>query len=231
MFGFNRGQIVGNWYVEMEEFFSSLAFLQGTPAVFIVVITAALLLFIKSWPGSLAALTVQYLVAGLLFAWILEPQMAGVKLVVGLFVCLILYLTGRQVGWGDPLVDIINTSGHTISIGPLTITTDMLVRSSLALAVGAVALIFLPRSEDANLPGTLALAAYVLIVLGLLTLGYHLRPYKAGLGLLTFLTGFDLLYSTLAFSTSLLIFFVAIQLVTALVITFLTHRRYFALIN
>jgi hypothetical protein len=104
----------------------------------------------------------------------------------------------------------------------------MLVRAALALAVGAAALIFLPRSEDANLPNTLALAAYVLVVLGLLGLGYHLRPYKAGLGLLTFLTGFDLLYSALAFSNSLLIFFAAAHLAIALVITYLTQRRYFA---
>jgi hypothetical protein len=104
----------------------------------------------------------------------------------------------------------------------------MLIRSALALAVGAVALIFLPRSENANLPGVLALAAYVLVSLGLVTLGYHLQPYKAGLGLLTFLTGFDLLYSALAFSNGLLIFFTVAHLSTALVIAYLTQRRYFA---
>ena len=210
----------------MEEFFGNLAFLQGTPAVLIVAITAVVLLFLKSWRGSLVALIIQYLVAGLLFAWVLEPEMAGIKLIVGLFVCLILYLTGSQVGWGQYKVDINRDIGRPVSIGPFTIASDILVRGAMALGVGAVALIFLPRPEDANLPGVFALAAYLLVALGLLGLGYHLRPYKAGMGLLTFLTGFDLLYSALAFSNSLLIFFAAVQLITAVVVSYMTHRRY-----
>lgn len=220
--------------LSMVEFFEKLAFLQGAPAVFIVVITAALLLFLKSWRWSLAVLLVQYIMAGLLFAWVLEPQMAGTKLVVSLFVCLMLYLTGHQVGWDDKLVDISKENrqpDRLVSIGPLTVPADLLIRSALALAVGAVALIFLPRSEEAAFPGALALAAYVLVALGLLTLGYHLRPFKAGLGFLTFLTGFDLLYSALAFSNSFMIAFTAAQLVTALIITYLVQRRYFAFIE
>jgi hypothetical protein len=107
----------------------------------------------------------------------------------------------------------------------------MLLRPALALIVGAVALLFLPRSEDAVLPGTLAVGAYALVALGLITLGVHLRPYKAGIGLLTFLTGFDLLYSALAFSNTLLIFFAAAHLSTALAISYLTQRRYLAYLN
>lgn len=215
----------------MDAFFGKIDFLQGTPAVIILVITAVLLLYLKSWRGSLVVLIVQFLIAGLLFASFLEPQMAGIKLIVGLFVCLILYLTGSQVSWGEQEVDIIKDSGRPVSIGPLTVSSDTLVRSALALGVGAVALIFLPRSENAVLPGTVAVGAYVLVALGLIGLGYHLRPYKAGMGLLTFLTGFDLLYSALAFSNSLLIFFAAIQLVTALVISSMTHRRYTAAVQ
>ena len=217
--------------VTMEELLGNLAFLQGIPAVLIVVLTAALILFLRAWRWSLAVLAVQYVIAGLLFAWILEPQMAGVKLIVGLFTCIILYLTGRQVGWGGFSVDVnegVSRSSRPVSIGPLTLPADMLLRPALALIVGAVCLLFLPRSDGATLPGALAVAGYVLIVLGLITLGVHLRPYKAGMGLLTFLTGFDLLYSALAFSNTLLVFFTAAHLATALVVTFLTQRRYFA---
>lgn len=212
----------------MENFFGNFAFLQGTPAVLLVTLTAVLLLFLKSWQVSLAALIIQYLVAGLLFAWILEPELAGIKLIVGLFVCLILYLTGRQVDWGNLEVDIKRKPGRPVSIGPLTISSHILVRSAMALGIGAVALVILPRSEEANLPGVLAIGAYVLVALGLLGLGNHYRPYKAGMSFLTFLTGFDLLYNALAFSNIMLIFFAATQLAAALVITYLTHRRYFA---
>lgn len=218
----------------MEELFGNLAFLQGTPAVLLIVLTAAILLLLRDWRWSLAVLVVQYLLAGLLFAWILEPNMAGVKLIVGLFVCLILYLTGRQVEWGKFLVDINKgdaQSRRLVTIGPFTVPAEMLLRSAMALFVGAVALLFLPRSEEATLPGTLAVAAYALVTLGLVTIGVHKRPFKGGIGLLTFLIGFDLLYSALAFPNRLLIFFTVAQLATALVVTFLTQRRYLAYIN
>lgn len=215
----------------MEQLLNSLAFLQGVPAVFLVIFTAVILLFIQDWRWSLAALIVQYLIAAILFAWTLEPGMAGIKLIVGLFTSLILFLTSRQVSWGQNSVDItesVSRSGRPVTIGPLTLPADMLLRPAMALMVGAVALLILPRSADAPMPGTYALAAYALVVLGLITLGVHLRPFKAGLGLLTFLTGFDLLYSALAFSDTLLIFFTIAHLATALAITYLTQRRYFA---
>jgi hypothetical protein len=218
----------------MEELLGNLAFLQGIPAVLLIVLTAAILLFLRDWRWSLALLAVQYLVAGLLFAWVLEPNMAGLKLITGLFACLLLFLTGGQVGWGAFSVEIkdgLAQSGRPVTIGPITLPADMLLRPALALIVGAVALLFLPRSEDAVLPGTLAVGAYALVALGLITLGVHLRPYKAGIGLLTFLTGFDLLYSALAFSNTLLIFFAAAHLSTALAISYLTQRRYLAYLN
>lgn len=220
--------------VTMEELLGNLAFLQGIPAVLLVVLTGALLLFLRDWRWSLAVLATQYVIAALLFAWILEPQMAGLKLIMGLFTCIILYLTGRQVDWGKYLVDInegVSRSGRPVTIGPLTMPADMLLRPALALIVGAVCLLFLPRSEEAMLPGALAVGAYMLVVLGLSTLGVHLRPYKAGMGLLTFLTGFDLLYSALAFSNTLLVFFTVAHLAAALIVTYLTQRRYLGYMN
>lgn len=218
----------------MEGLLGNLAFLQGTPAVLLAVLTAALLLFLRDWRWSLAVLVVQYIAAALLFAWILEPNMAGVKLIAGLFTCLILYFTGRQVDWGDFLDDSIETvsgSGRPVSIGPITLPADMLLRPALALFMGAVALLFLPRPEGANLPGAVAVGGYALVAIGLIIVGVHLRPYKAGMGLLTFLTGFDLLFSALAFSNTLVVFFTAVQLATVLAATFLTQRRYFASFN
>jgi hypothetical protein len=216
----------------MADLFQNFAFLQGTPAVLLIAGTAALILFLRDWRWSLAALVVQYLAAGLLFAGLLEPQMAGVKVVVGLFTCLILYLTGRQVEWHYPFIDISSSSKRperTVSIGPLAVPAGMLLRSALALVVGAVTLLLLPRSEQNPLPGLVALAAYLLIVMGLVTLGVHLQPYKAGMGLLSFLTGFDLLYSALAFSSTMLIFFTAAHLLVALVISYMTQRHYLSL--
>lgn len=218
----------------MEELLGNLAFLQGVPAVFLVVLTAALLLFLEDWRWSLAVLAVQFVVAGLLFAWVLEPNMAGLKMIVGLFTCLMLYFTGRQVGWGVDLVDISNClgkDGRLVTIGPITLPAEKLIRSALALLVGAIALLFLPPAGDTTMAVTLELAAYVLVALGLVTVGVHERPFRAGIGLLTYLTGYDLLYSGLAFSKSLMIFFTAVYLITALTINFLAQRRYSASIN
>jgi hypothetical protein len=218
----------------MEELLRNLAVLQGVPAVLFVVLTAALLLILQDLRWAVSMLAVQYAVAGLLFAWILEPNMAGLKLIVGLFVCLMLYFTGRQVGWGTGLVDISEDGiedGRLVSIGPIILPSEKLVRAALALLVGAVALLFLPPAGDTTIPVALELAAYVLVALGLVAVGVHERPFRVGIGLLTFLTGFDLLYSGLAFSKSLIIFFTAVYLAIALITNFLSHRQYVASIK
>jgi len=52
------------------------------------------------WRLALFTLIVQYLAASLLFVDLLDPRLAIIKLFVGMFVCLILYMTARQVDYG-----------------------------------------------------------------------------------------------------------------------------------
>ena len=77
-----------------------LDFLRGLPAAYLALLAAGILTVIWDWRVAILALVVQYFAVGLLYAEVLDPRLAIVKLLVGVFVCLILYFTARQVGWG-----------------------------------------------------------------------------------------------------------------------------------
>ena len=72
------------------EFLNFFDFLRGYPSAYLVMITAALILIVRDWRWSLLFLALQYLVAGFLFADVLLPHLAFMKVLVGMFVCLIL---------------------------------------------------------------------------------------------------------------------------------------------
>ncbi len=74
--------------------------LRGYPAVIIILVTASLIALFWDWRLALFALIVQYLDVSLLFADLLDPRLAVIKLLVGMFVCLILYMTARQINYG-----------------------------------------------------------------------------------------------------------------------------------
>jgi uncharacterized MnhB-related membrane protein len=75
-------------------------YLRGEPAVLILLVTAAIVALFWDWRLALFALIVQYLVAALLFIDLLDPRLAIIKVLVGMFVCLMLYFTARQVNYG-----------------------------------------------------------------------------------------------------------------------------------
>ena len=64
------------------EFLAYLNFLRGTPAAILVLLTASLILILPDWRWLLLALILQYLVAGLLFADVLPPHLAFMKVLV-----------------------------------------------------------------------------------------------------------------------------------------------------
>jgi hypothetical protein len=94
-----------------------LGFLRGSPAVYLVLLTAVIIVISWDWRLSLATLAGQYLVAGLLFVEILDPRLAMVKVLAGLFVCIILAITAGQVNWGRLPTDV--TSAEMTQLEPV----------------------------------------------------------------------------------------------------------------
>jgi hypothetical protein len=197
-------------------------------------LTAAVIVVVRDWRGSLFALLAQYLVAAVLFAEVLDPRLAIVKLFIGLFICLILYFTARQVRWGQLPEDVTEAEAvqlrqsRSIRFGPFLLPTNtpfrFLLVATVALAIWTVA-----QRPDYQLPLAaphINLAVYALCGLGLLGVSLTSEPLKAGMGLITFFTGFELYYNVLEQSVAMLVMLAVANLLMALVIAYLVQARH-----
>lgn len=212
-------------------------FMRGLPSVYVVLLTAVIIIVAWDWRVVLLALAGQYLAAGLLFVDVLDPRLAIVKLFAGLFVCLILYMTARQVNYGRLPVDVSAQEAaglrleNRVRVGPYLLPTSLPFRIFAALfaIVAAWALAQRPEFVLPALPvelDHLNLAVYGLGVMGLFGLGLTADPLRAGLGVLMFMTGVELYYSVLEQSIAMLALLAIGNLVLALVISYLTQARH-----
>ena len=74
-----------------------LEFLRGYPAAMLVLLTAVIIILSWDWRVSLSALAIQYFAIALLYADILPPQLAIIKL-FGWLVCLPYFIHHRAAG-------------------------------------------------------------------------------------------------------------------------------------
>lgn len=218
------------------------AFLRGMPAVYLILLTAVIIVITWDWRPALLALITQYLVAGLLFVDVLDPRLAIVKPLNGLFICLILYLTGRQINAGRlppasrppeqarPLPFGMRLKG---ALPPPATRPSIPIPLRLLLTLIITLLLFtLGQRPEYRLPAIpddlshLNTAIYILAGLGLLGAGLNSEPLKAGLALLTFLTGFELFYSALDQSVTVLAALAAVDLIITLVIAYLAQAHH-----
>ncbi len=215
------------------EFLDFLSFLQGTLGIAVVLITAAIIFVVRDWRLSLLALAIQYLVVGFLSSGAIPAYMAFMKAVVGLFVTLMLYIAARQVNWGNLPTDVSPEEAvqikqdRLIRLGPYMLPIDTPFRLLLGIAIGLLvvaishrALLQLPIvSADMNI-ASIGLTAYGLVGMSLTT-----EPFKAGLGLLMFMTGFELFYSSLEQSAAMLVMLAKLNLILTLAISYLVQSR------
>jgi hypothetical protein len=211
-----------------------LDFLRGDPAAYGALATATIILIVWDWRVTLLALMAQYLIASFLFVDLLDPRLVNVKVLTGLFVCLMLYITGRQVNWGRLPEDVseeeltLLSQQRGVRVGPYSLPTSTPFRATLALVMILVVLTLSQRPEY-HLPalsGELShfnLAVFALIGMGLLTMSLTSEPLQAGMGVLMSLTGFELFYSALEQEVTILVSLAAVNLVVTLAIAFLTQ--------
>ena len=205
-----------------------LDFLRGMPATYLILLAGLVVVAVWEWRLSLFALTLQYLVATLLFIEVLEPRLAIVKLFVGLFVCLMLYFTARQTQ-PPPPPDSPPTraaAGSPRDWFLARMTPDsLLFRIFLALLLLFV-LFSLARRPGNQLPAVPAfvnLAVYGLTGLGLLGLTLTTQPLRAGMALLMVMLGFELFYNSLEQSVLMLVVLAIINLAIAIAIAYLAQ--------
>ncbi|GJM40934.1 MAG: hypothetical protein DHS20C20_12160 [Ardenticatenaceae bacterium] len=211
--------------------------LRGFTAAYAVLVTAVLVIIIWDWRLALAALAAQYFFAGLLFVDLLDPRLAMVKLLAGWFACLILYFTARQVNWGGRPKDVVPEElsnvvpEKTYQVGPLHIPASLPLRLLLVLLMLWLITSLFQRPDFA-LPAIgeslsyLSLAILALVVLGLLGLALTGEPLKAGMGVFMFFTGFELFYSAVNQSATMLIVLAGVTLGLALVVSYLVQMRH-----
>jgi len=220
-----------------------LAFLRGAPSVFVVLLAAAVA--VVFWDVALSpgkdragvplsgslfifpALLALYLVGGLLFVDVLDPRLAVVSVIGGVFVALILLVTGRQVRWGRRPA----APGQMRQLGRLSVAGRTVLRLGLSATVLLVVLL-LARRGAIVLPGVLEGAAYLhaavlgLVGLGLVGVATAAEPLPGGVGLLVFLQGFALYYCMVDPSLPMVVALIILQLVVALVASYLAQARH-----
>jgi hypothetical protein len=182
----------------------SVSFLAAMPAVAGLLITAGILVVAREWRLNVIALTVQYFFVVLLLTRQIQLEVAAVKGLIGWLICMVFYLTERRA-------DALERSAEAGKPVPaqrwqrwmMSARASFHLLAVILIAVAAyTAALRIPLPET-EVPRDITLACYLLAGLGVLLIGISESPMQVGLGLLTCLSGFDLVYVALEPSLAL----------------------------
>lgn len=179
-------------------------------AVIVLVITSAGLLFVEDWRWSIVLLAVQYLGMFVLTLQHWPIGMASVKVVAGWMSAAILGMT--RSGLSDDASDGENTSPGGRLFRLFAAATVVLIVAVVTPAVDTL-------MADAGFAVTHG--SLLLIGMGLLHLGVSARILRVAIGLMTVLSGFEIIYSTVEGSILVAALLAVINLGLALVGSYL----------
>jgi len=197
-----------------------ISFLAAMPAVAGLLITAGTLVVTRDWRLNVIALTAQYFFVVLLMTQMIRLEVAAVKGLIGWLICMVFYLTERRAGTLQQLraADEPDSSKRWQRWILSARASFFLLAGILVTVAAYTAALRFPLPEVA---AHITLACYLLAGLGLLLIGLSERPMQVGLGLLTFLSGFDLFYAALEPSLAVSGFLGAASFLIALAVTYL----------
>lgn len=227
----------------LPQILNQLQFVTQEVALLGLLITACIILIGRDWRVSIMALLAQYILVGLVLSRLVRPDIATLKVMIGAFICPILFLSVRQVSAGSFSITL-SVSNPESSGQPHSAdwwrSTYLIVsflrgknRRRRPAATGFIFRVFVSLllilvaftlSSTFALPGlsaTVNTAVFWLVLAGLGTLILTEDPMKVGLGLFTTLTGFELFYATAEQSLLLTGLWGAVNLLIALVIGYL----------
>ncbi|HNT25623.1 MAG TPA: hypothetical protein PKM21_14730 [Anaerolineales bacterium] len=179
-------------------------------ALVLATLTALALLISRDWRWSIAAIAIQYLAAFVLVSISWPLEMAIAKMIAG-------WMAGAILGMA------MANAPEAWESKELAVQSARLFR---LLAAGTVFIILLGIAPTAAdwLPGinTFALWSSLLLMgMGLLQLGLTTQPPRVALGLLTVLTGFEILYAAVESSTLVAGLLASVNLFIALACAYL----------
>ncbi|MCX7683292.1 MAG: hypothetical protein N2508_15230 [Anaerolineae bacterium] len=216
----------------LPDLVARLSFLAAIPAVAGILITANILVVSREWRLNIFALIVQYFFVVMLMTRLIRLEVAAIKGLIGWMICMVFYLTERR---GADLARAVRTS---VEVQPeagsarswqrwtMTARTAFYLLAGLLVSVAAymAALRFpLPREV---IPPDISLACYLMVGLGLLVIGLSETPMQVGMGLLTFLAGFDLFYVAVEPSLVVVGLIGAVSFLIALAASFLRAAQF-----
>jgi hypothetical protein len=208
----------------MDVFTDIFAFFAGAPAIVGLFLTALIIFLTSDQRLALAALLAQYVLIGLSLTRFIQPEVAAVKILVGILVVPILYLGTR--GLHPPSADVSPQGRSSMRLlgpvgwdaGPMGLPFRFL---TFLLAVLVVTYL-LGRLHLPQVPTDVAFVALWLGCMGILGLILGGSSLRLACALLTILSGFEMAYSGLERSLAIAGFYGALTLLTALAFSYLS---------
>ncbi len=179
--------------------------------VIILFITGSALALMRPQPRSMLILAAQYIAVSWLASTSLPAAGVVAKLVTGLLVCVIFYLGIRQIG-DDPLR------------GDDQLLSANLFFSIIALLLVTVASVSVARSNlfaQFDIRIEASVGALFLIAASLLNLGLGTDQLRIGIGLLTFVSGAEIIYGFIEPALALIALLTMVHLGIVLVISYI----------
>jgi hypothetical protein len=205
----------------MEGF--SLAMFE-VPVVILILVSAVVLLVSENWRLSILALALQYVGVFVLVTIAWPLNMALVKLVTGWIAGAVLAMALRSVPASAPGPRQIAFEWHLGRFNLVFLRLSGELFRLLAAAMVVLVVISVASRTAGWVPGITpqqATGSLFLIGLGLLHLGLTAHPLRVVLGLLTILSGFEIIYAAVEFSTLVAGLLAGVNLSLALVGAFL----------
>jgi hypothetical protein len=175
----------------------SVSFLAAMPAVAGLLITAGVLVVSRDWRLNVIALTVQYFFVVLLLTRQIRLEVAAVKGLIGWLICMVFYLTERRAGALEQPSEPEDAAPQRWRRWMLSARALFHLLAVILIAVAAYTAALRVPLPETEVPRDITLACYLMVGLGVLLIGISEIPMQVGLGLLTFLSGFDLFYVAL----------------------------------
>ena len=159
-------------------------------AVILVTLTSTYILISKDWRFCIGAMAVQYIGVFLLVDASWPVEMAVAKMVAGWMAGAILgiAMTSTPDTWGE--------SEKSIKFGPV-----FRILSAVILALTITSLVLHSGTWLSMISLPIRWGSFILISLGLLQLSLSSHPLRVIIGLLTSLSGFEIIYAAIETST------------------------------
>ena len=195
--------------------------------------TMAILVVLQNWQLSLGALLLQYLVLGIILAQLIRPDLAFVKVLVGLFVCFMLFLSARRAHWranwySNLRKDLVFARNlEQIAVHPQLRSNDDFppghaFRIMLTLLIAVTSITLANTYPIDPLPFGGSMVVYCLCLNGLLILMLSEAPFKVGQGVLSILIGFELWFTVLESSLLMASLLATVNILIALAFGYLS---------